>query len=265
MILTGVYSYTDSGDWLNPSLSNPALNFTKLAGDASYRGVNIEGLDCAAGDGTTSARLAGRPAKHDFHLALRSGRHLTPGLHGPTLASGMNFAAGLTVFPAPLPVLAPSRSQPSRITAVTGDHPAKFYNGPTQIGAGATLQLGDGTAGHDSSLLTPSSSVGTSADVISDDGLLRIDNTSTAITLPAMNGTGAVSQAGPAAVTVPAGSGYTGATSVSTGTLNLAAGSTFSGPTIVSGGVLNLAAGSTYTGSTTASGGSGQPGRPVQR
>ena len=120
------------------------------------------------------------------------------------------------------------------------------YNGTTTIGAGATLQLGNGatvqafgatvgaataaapngavtttvlaTYSGDSSLLTAESSAGASTDNIVNNGAIVVNNTSTAITLSHISGSGTLTQLGPANVTVLANN-YLGDTDVRGGTL----------------------------------------------
>jgi hypothetical protein len=121
------------------------------------------------------------------------------------------------------------------------------YNGTTSIGAGATLQLGNGapvqalkatvgapTAGEpfgavtgtaivatytgDSSLLTAESATGAATDNIVNDGHLIVNNTTTTITLSHMSGSGTFMQAGPADVTILANT-YRGGTFIRGGTL----------------------------------------------
>ncbi|MFF2423521.1 hypothetical protein [Streptomyces mirabilis] len=53
VILTGVYSWSDSGDGSAPSLSDPGLNWRPVAHKLNKRGTNIEGADVQWGDGTT--------------------------------------------------------------------------------------------------------------------------------------------------------------------------------------------------------------------
>jgi hypothetical protein len=120
------------------------------------------------------------------------------------------------------------------------------YNGTTTIGVGATLQLGNGgsvqamgatvaaataaepsgvvtttvlaTYSGDSGLLTAESSTGASTDNIVNNGQIIVDNTTTAITLSHITGSGTVTQVGPAALTVLANN-YRGGTQIRGGTV----------------------------------------------
>jgi len=120
------------------------------------------------------------------------------------------------------------------------------YNGTTTIGAGATLQLGNGasvqameatigaptaeaphgaiisskliaTYSGDSSLLTAQSAGGAATDRIVDDGRLIVANTTTAISLSNISGTGSFAQEGAATTTLLAND-YGGGTTISAGT-----------------------------------------------
>jgi hypothetical protein len=162
VIFSGVYSYSNSGDPLKPSLSDPRLNIMLVqnvngsptgGNNSSFRGINIEGGTTEWGDGTTAAFFlpsAPAPAAPDStvknaYINLHNGATLvfnyngqytcnigiTGGGGGPR-ADGSVGAGNLT------------------IAAVAGNYAVltmpQNYNGITTIGAGATLQLGSGAA-----------------------------------------------------------------------------------------------------------------------
>jgi hypothetical protein len=263
VIFAGVYSYSNSGDPLKPSLSDPTLN-TMLVKNASgsptggsnssFRGINIEGGTTQWGDGTTSAFFlpsAPAPAAPDStvknaYINLHQGSTLvfdynghyvcnigiTGGGGGPK-ADGSVGVGNLTI--------APTAGNYAVLTM------PQNYNGTTTIGAGATLQLGNGsevqalqatvgapttaepngavtgtalvaTYSGDSSLLTADSPSGAATDAIVNDGQLIIDNTTTMITLSHITGAGTVTQTGSAMATILASS-YGGGTWIEHGGL----------------------------------------------
>ena len=268
IVFAGVYSYSNSGDPLHPSLSDPTLNTMVVTNGAqspraangsnsSFRGINLEGGTTQWGDGTTNAFfLPSTPAPADpgakdvknAYINLRTasatttlvfdynGRYtcnvgITGGGGGPHAAGDVGVG-NVTL-------------------AATPGNTAVFtmpqnYNGTTTIGAGATLQLGNGgpvqalgatvgaataaepngavttsvlaTYSGDSSLLTAESSTGAPTDNIVNDGEIIVNNTSTAITLSHITGSGTLTQLGPAGVTVLANN-YRGDTHVRGGVL----------------------------------------------
>ncbi|HEX3906230.1 MAG TPA: autotransporter [Polyangia bacterium] len=268
IVFAGVYSYSDSGDPINPSLDNPSLNTAVVTNSAqspraangsnsSFRGINLEGGTTQWGDGTTSVFfLPSTPAPADpgaknvknAYINLRTasapttlvfdynGRYtcnigITGGGGGPH--AGGDVGVGNVT-----------------LASTTGNYAVftmpQNYNGTTTIGAGATLQLGNGgsvqalgatvgaataaepngavttavlaTYSGDSSLLTAESSTGAATDNIVNNGAIVVDNTSTAITLSHITGSGTLTEIGPAAVTVLANN-YLGDTHVRGGTL----------------------------------------------
>jgi hypothetical protein len=111
------------------------------------------------------------------------------------------------------------------------------YNGTTTVEAGAVLRLGTGkpvplnyvtinngvkstaliaTYSGDASLLTAQSLAGSASDAIVDDGQLVVQNTSTAITLAGISGTGSFTQAGLATTTLMANT-FSGGTTIAAG------------------------------------------------
>jgi autotransporter-associated beta strand protein len=242
---------------VSPGLSNPALNFAKAiyrngvnnGNDASYRGVNIEsGAGTVQwGDGThanfflPSAPSPAEPSPtlgaKNAYINLR-GSALAFNYNGPvTLNIGITGGGGgphrggeigwgnVTVMPTPG-------------NDVTLAQPQN-YNGTTTIGANAILRIGagktmplnyitvnasssstvlQGTYSGDSSLLTAESTGGLATNAIVNAGQLIIQNTSTAITLSNISGSGSLMHNGAVAVTLRNNS-YSGATTINSGSL----------------------------------------------
>jgi autotransporter-associated beta strand protein len=275
IILTGIYSYSDAGTTLaeqaNPSLSNPALNFENLNGSASRRGINLEGGILQLGNGTSSTFFM--PGNNiSTYLNLHSGGLLVldysksaPTYLNVTIAGGginkpYNTAGAGNVI-----------MHQGQIVVTA----QQYFDGSTQVDFGATLQLGDGTTGDttlngttfvtqtsngDGNLLQnaqtisltsdygfsngSSTSTGTSACVVIDNGALVVDNVG-ATPLAYISGSGKMTQAGAGVITLGPATGYTGATVVAGGTLALGAGAslaTSSGITISSAGRAALVA-----------------------
>jgi len=161
IVFSGVYSYSNSGNQVRPGLSDPRLNTVvvqNVAGsltggsNSSFRGINIEGGTTEWGDGTTSAFfLPSTPAPaaplstvKNAYINLHNGATLvfnyngrytcnvgiTGGGGGPR-ADGSVGVGNLTIAPTPGNTAVLTMPQ--------------NYNGITTIGAGATLQLGNGS------------------------------------------------------------------------------------------------------------------------
>lgn len=288
----GVYSYSNSGDRLHPSLSDPSLNTMVVTNTASsptpangsnssFRGINLEGGTTLWGDGTTSTFfLPSTPAPADpnaknvknAYINLRNnggnstlvwnynGKYtcnigITGGGGGPH-AEGDVGGGNLTLA-----------ATPGNYAVLTMP---QNYNGTTTIGAGATLQLGSGasvqamaasvgaattaepngavttsvvaTYSGDSSLLIAESATGAATDSIVDDGTLIVDNTTTAISLSNITGTGAFVQMGAAATTLLANT-YSGGTTVSGGTVIVGSGTSLGTGDVTNDAGLSLADG----------------------
>jgi autotransporter-associated beta strand protein len=248
VMFRGVYSYSDSGDENNPSLADWRLNFTTLKSNVSERGVNIEGSVVQFGDGTTHRMFISGNSDNSYinlhnhgilgfdyngtvtlNTAIGGGRYLgslsTPGV-GDVVIHGNDSNANYVIFTQP-----------------------EFYNGLTQIDAGTTLQLGDGTIGDASgtpgttgyfessggngSLLTAESANGGPADRIVLNGKLIVDNVPgaddgiDALSLSNISGSGALTQIGALPLTLLENTSYTGATTIGSGsTLYLGTGPT---------------------------------------
>jgi hypothetical protein len=213
VILTGVYSWSDSGDGAPPSLSDPGLNWRPVAHKLNKRGTNIEGADVQWGDGTThQIFMPGTAQTVYINLHARRQRsRLTFDYDGPvTLGAPIGGGIYHDTLGAP--------GAGDVVIAGTGGNDvtfaaAQYYDGSTTIERNATLRLGSGTAGGDGSLHT-----GGALDQVIDNGSLVLRNTRTPASLPAVTGTGSVTQSGAAATTVTSAA-YTGATTVAKGSL----------------------------------------------
>ncbi|PIM54505.1 autotransporter [Roseateles chitinivorans] len=217
--------------------------------DASYRGINIErGAGTVQwGDGThanfflpsapSPAEVDPPLGKKNAYINLRSGT-LAFNYNGPvTLHIGITGGGG-----------GPHRDgsvgngnvkiMPTPGNDVTFAQPQN-YNGTTTIGANAILRLGTGTPvplryitihatrgkstvlqatySGDASLLTAESPNGVATNAIVNDGQLIVQNTTTAITLSNISGSGSLAHNGAAALTLRNNS-YSGATTLNAGT-----------------------------------------------
>ncbi|GHF70864.1 hypothetical protein GCM10018790_55860 [Kitasatospora xanthocidica] len=215
VILTGTYSYSDNTGTAPPTLSNGNLNLVPVAHQLNKRGTNIEGADVHWGDGTThQIFLPGTAETAYINLHANSQRsRLTFDYNGP-VTLGLPIGGGKYHD-----TLAAPGAGDIVIAGTSGNDvtfaAAQFYDGSTTIQRGATLRLGSG-AGADGSLHTKGA-----LDAISDDGALIMQNVRTPVTLPAVSGSGSVTQNGTATTTLTAAS-YTGATTVAKGTLAVA-------------------------------------------
>ena len=220
-VFTGVYSWADAGPDDNPSLSNPALNFTVVPHRNNKRGINIEGSNVQWGNGTGN-RFFLPGNKDTVYLNLHTRRgvrgRLTFDYNGPvTLSapiSGGTYHDTLSTPGAGDIVIAATPGNTVTFAATQN------YDGSTTIGKGATLRLGTGLADGDGSLLMS----GEHAEVV-DNGTLIVQNAKTAVTLAHVSGTGSFTQAGTATTTLTSEISFTGATRVSAGTLALRGGS----------------------------------------
>lgn len=222
VILTGQYSWSDQGSDTDPSLSDPALNWTPARKNVNKRGTNIKGANVQWGDGTTHKIFMPGTAETVYInlLAARSRSLLTFDYNGPvTLGApigGGRFHDTLSAPGAGDIVIKGTKGNDVTFAAV------QYYNGSTTVEKGAVLRLGSGKTGGDGGLYTK----GDLYKVV-DNGSLVLNNRSKALTLPRISGSGSLTQAG-AATTTLTGSGvtYTGTTTVSKGTLALRDGAT---------------------------------------
>ncbi len=222
VILTGQYSWSNQGGDTNPSLSDPALNWTPARKNVNKRGTNIKGANVQWGDGTTNKIFMPGTAETVYInlLAARSRSLLTFDYNGPvTLGApigGGRFHDTLSAPGAGDIVIKGTKGNDVTFAAV------QYYNGSTTIQKNAVLRLGSGKRGGDGGLYTK----GDLYKVV-DDGALIVRNVAKPVTLSRIAGRGSFTQSG-AATTTLTGSGvtYTGLTTVTKGTLALRSGAT---------------------------------------
>jgi autotransporter-associated beta strand protein len=220
VILTGQYSWSNQGGDTDPSLSDPALNWTPARKNVNKRGTNIKGANVQWGDGTTHRIFMPGTAETVYInlLAARSRSRLTFDYNGPvTLGApigGGRFHDTLAAPGAGDIVIAGTRGNDVTFAA------KQYYDGSTTVEKGAVLRLGSKQG--DGSLLT-----GTERRRVVNDGTLVVQNAKRAISLSHLSGGGAFVQSG-AATTTLTGSAvtYTGTTTVKKGTLALRQGAT---------------------------------------
>ena len=245
VVLTGYYSWSDSGSDTAPSLSDPALNWQPVAHGSNVRGTNIEGADVQWGDGTTHAIFMPGTAQTvyiNLHAAKDQRALLTFDYDGPvTLGAPIGGGRYHDTLAAP--------GQGDIVIAGTSGNDVTFaatqyYDGATTIQRNAVLRLGSGAAGGDGGLYT-----GGALYRVVDDGSLVAANVDKALSLSRISGTGSFTQDGAATTTFTGSVGYTGATTVAKGTLALTGASlaASSGVALTSAGAvldLHAAAGS---------------------
>ncbi|MET9830264.1 autotransporter [Streptomyces sp. NPDC006385] len=222
VVLTGQYSWSDRGGDANPSLSDPSLNWTPARKNVNKRGTNIKGADVQWGDGTTNKIFMPGTAETVYInlLAARSRSRLTFDYNGPvTLGApigGGRFHDTLAAPGAGDIVVKGTKGNDVTFAAV------QYYDGSTTVEKGAVLRLGNGRSGGDGGLYTR----GDHYKVVNN-GSLVLNNTSKALSLSRISGSGSLTQAG-AAPTTLTGSAvtYTGTTTVKKGTLALRDGAT---------------------------------------
>ncbi|GGW49703.1 autotransporter-associated beta strand repeat-containing protein [Streptomyces caelestis] len=222
VILTGQYSWSDRGGDSDPSLSDPALNWTPARKNVNKRGTNIKGANVQWGDGTTNRIFMPGTAETVYInlLAARSRSRLTFDYDGPvTLGApigGGRFHDTLSAPGAGDIVIAGTPGNDVTFAAV------QYYDGSTTVEKGAVLRLGSGKRGGDGGLYT----AGAHYKVVNN-GSLVLRNTSRPLTLSRIGGSGSLTQSGAATTTLtgPAVT-YTGTTTVSKGTLALRKGAT---------------------------------------
>ena len=203
--MTGVDHYT-----------NPSLDTSTVGGTVNYRGINIEGANVQWGDGTTD-RFFLPATPSNSYINIHDDGSLAFDYDGPVTLD-TSISGGIYQNSLSTPANASITISPTSGNAVTFATPMN-YHGTTTIGHGATLLLGTGQPGGDSSLLT-----GASNDAVIDDGTLTVRNTKTPVTLENITGPGSLTQAGSAATTLVGTTSYTGPTTITGGTLALGQG-----------------------------------------
>ncbi|MEU1850659.1 autotransporter [Streptomyces sp. NPDC019990] len=222
VVLTGQYSWSDRGGDTDPSLSDPALNWTPARKNVNKRGTNIKGANVQWGDGTTHEIFMPGTAETVYInlLAARFRSRLTFDYNGPvTLGApigGGRFHDTLSAPGAGDVVIAGTPGNDVTFAAV------QYYDGSTTVEKGAVLRLGSGKQGGDGGLFT----AGDRYEVVNN-GSLVLRNTSRPLTLSRISGSGSLTQSGTATTTLTGGAvTYTGTTTVSRGTLSLREGAT---------------------------------------
>jgi autotransporter-associated beta strand protein len=222
VVLTGQYSWSDQGGDTDPSLSDPALNWTPARKNINKRGTNIKGANVQWGDGTTNKIFMPGTAETVYInlLAARSRSLLTFDYNGP-VTLGAPIGGG---------VFHDTLSAPGAGDIVIAGTPGndvtfaakQYYDGSTTVEKRAVLRLGSGKRGGDGSLLT-----GTERRRVVNDGTLVVRNVTDPVKLTHVSGSGSLVQSGAATTTLTGGAvTYTGTTTVKKGTLALRDGAT---------------------------------------
>ncbi|MFI6015806.1 autotransporter-associated beta strand repeat-containing protein [Streptomyces sp. NPDC051243] len=225
VILTGQYSWSDQGGDTNPSLSDPALNWTPARKNVNKRGTNIKGANVQWGDGTTNKIFMPGTAETVYInlLAARFRSLLTFDYNGPvTLGAPIGGGVFHDTLSAPGAgdiVIKGTKGNDVTFAAV------QYYDGSTTVEKGAVLRLGSGRPGGDGGLYTRGGLY-----KVVNNGSLVLNNTSRPLALSRISGSGSLTQSG-AATTTLTGSAvtYTGPTTVKKGTLALRDGATLAG------------------------------------
>ncbi|PAZ17097.1 autotransporter [Streptomyces sp. SA15] len=218
VVLTGQYSWSNQGGDTDPSLSDPALNWTPARKNVNKRGTNIKGANVQWGDGTTNKIFMPGTAETVYInlLAARYRSTLTFDYNGPvTLGAPIGGGVFHDTLSAPGAgdiVIAGTRGNDVTFAA------KQYYDGSTTVEKGAVLRLGSRQG--DGSLL-----MGGERRRVVNDGTLVVQNASTPVSLSRVSGSGAFVQSG-AATTTLTGTAvtYTGTTTVKKGTLALRSG-----------------------------------------
>ncbi|GHH80852.1 hypothetical protein GCM10017771_01210 [Streptomyces capitiformicae] len=222
VILTGQYSWSNQGGDTNPSLSDPALNWTPARKNINKRGTNIKGANVQWGDGTTNKIFMPGTAETVYInlLAARFRSLLTFNYNGP-VTLGAPIGGGVFHDTLSRPgagdiVIKGTKGNDVTFAAV------QYYNGSTTVEKGAVLRLGSGKSGGDGGLYTK----GDLYKVVNN-GSLVIRNVSKPVSLSKVGGSGSLTQSGAATTTLTGGAvTYTGTTTVTKGTLALRGGAT---------------------------------------
>nr|WP_237524435.1 autotransporter [Streptomyces sp. SID5643] len=222
VVLSGQYSWSDRGGDTDPSLSDPALNWTPARRNVNKRGTNIKGADVRWGDGTTDRIFMPGTAETVYInlLAARSRSRLTFDYNGPvTLGApigGGRFHDTLSAPGAGDVVIAGTPGNDVTFAAV------QYYDGSTTVEKGAVLRLGSGERGGDGGLYTAGAHYR-----LVNDGSLVLRNRTRPLTLSRVGGSGSLTRSGTAPTTLTGRAvTYTGPTTVLEGTLALRGGAT---------------------------------------
>ncbi|MFE5888137.1 autotransporter-associated beta strand repeat-containing protein [Streptomyces sp. NPDC056468] len=222
VILTGRYSWSNQGGDTDPSLSDPALNWTPARKNVNKRGTNIKGANVQWGDGTTNKIFMPGTAETVYInlLAARSRSLLTFDYNGPvTLGAPIGGGRFHDTLAAPGAGDIVIKGRPGNdVTFAAVQH----YDGSTTVEKGAVLRLGSGRSGGDGGLYTQGGLY-----KVVNHGSLVLNNRSKPLSLSRVGGSGSLTQSGAATTTLTGRAvTYTGTTTVKQGTLALRDGAT---------------------------------------
>ncbi|MEU5597746.1 autotransporter [Streptomyces sp. NPDC020298] len=222
VVLTGQYSWSNRGGDTDPSLSDPALNWTPARKNVNKRGTNIKGANVQWGDGTTNKIFMPGTAETVYInlLAARSRSLLTFDYNGPvTLGAPIGGGKYHDTLAAPgAGDVVVKGTKGNDVTFAAN----QYYNGSTTVEKNAVLRLGSGRYGGDGGLYTK----GELCRIV-DNGSLVLNNKYTGLTLSRISGSGSLTQSGAAPLTLTGSAvTYTGTTTVTSGILALDAGAT---------------------------------------
>ncbi|MGI5193972.1 autotransporter [Streptomyces sp. CA-288835] len=216
VVLTGQYSWSNQGGDTNPSLSDPALNWTPAHKNINKRGTNIKGANVQWGDGTTNKIFMPGTAETVYInlLSARSRSLLTFNYNGPvTLGAPIGGGVFHDTLSAPGAGDIVIKGTPGNDVTFAA---VQYYNGSTTVEKGAVLRLGSGKSGGDGGLYTKGDLY-----KLVNDGSLVLRNAAKPITLSKISGSGSLTQSGAATTTLSSGVTYSGTTTVTKGTLAL--------------------------------------------
>jgi autotransporter-associated beta strand protein len=218
--ITNTNSYTGGTTLTNGTLSfaNGALGST---GNITFAGSNAD----LQWNGSNTQDVSGR-------LVINTGATATIDTQGNnvTFASGIGGIGGSLVYVG---------SGTLTLTATN------TYAGSTTISNG-TLQLGDGTPGHDGSIAATSG--------VTNNAVLTYNLAGNQTASYGIGGTGAVTKSGSGTLVLSGSNGYSGATTVNGGVLSIAAATNLqsgSPLTLVNGGAVNVTANMTLANNVT--------------
>jgi fibronectin-binding autotransporter adhesin len=234
-VLSGNNSYT-GGTTINQGV----LDFSTQAARPSSGTVTVAaGATLGLGVGATSAYFG------TSDLDALFSRTMPKVNNNPNSVVGIDTTAGNFTYPSSIPAstLGLTKLGPNTLT-LTG---ANAFTGPTKV-SGGTLQLGDGTAGHDGSI---------AGNIFNNSALVYNLNGSQAFNGQIV-GTGSVTKTGSGTLTLAGNSGYAGPTTISGGVLKLGGQAPSPGINyfkITGDGDSRISAASTYTHAINPSGG----------
>jgi fibronectin-binding autotransporter adhesin len=199
-VLAGSNAYT-GGTNVNAGVLEAAM-------PASLPGYNTTG-SVTVGSGATMSVQANVNGTTGWNISQIGSLLTNATFTDNTSALGINTTQGDFTYGSPItntPAISLAKLGPNTLTLTASN----TYSGTTRI-SGGTLQMGDGTVGHDGSV------VGN----IVNNSALTFNLGSSQTYGGAISGSGSVTKAGPGTLTLTNGSSYSGATVITTGTLRL--------------------------------------------